>query len=69
MCIACFLPAQENLIYCLIINILHKIFLVLLVQVIVKFVKSLFTDVFLIPTVTFLEGFCLICNQISSLGV
>ena len=58
--IKCFRRDQENLICFLIINILRRVFLTLLVQVIVGFVSFLIRivgEVFLIWRVTFLEKF------------
>ena len=58
--IKCFLRSQENLIYFLIIKILRRVFLILLMRVIVRFVFILiriFDVVFLIQKVTFLEKF------------
>ena len=55
-----FLRSQENLIYFLIINILRRVFLVLLMRVIVRFVFfpiRIVDVVFLIQKVTFLEKF------------
>ena len=58
--INCFLRNQENLIYFLILNILRKVFLVLLMRVIVRFVFFLIRivdEVFLIQKMTFIGKF------------
>ena len=58
--IKCFLHNQENLMYFLIINILRRVFLILLMRMIVIFVFFLIRIVgvvFLIQKVTFLEKF------------
>ena len=70
--IKCFLHNQGNLIYLRIINILHMVFLELLVRVIVKsafFCVHIIGVVFLVLIVTFLEKFYLSCNLISCLNV
>ena len=54
--IKCFLRSLKNLIYFLIVNILRRVFIILLVQVIVGFVFVLIRivgKVFLIQRVTF----------------
>ena len=70
--IGSFLHNQWNLICFQIINILYKLFLELLVQVIIKFVffqVRIIYAVFRVLIMTFPEKFCLMYNLISYLGV
>ena len=67
-----FLRSQENLICFLTINILHKRVLVLLEQVIVKFLYvqvRIIDGLFQVLSKTFLEKSYLLCNLISCLNV
>ena len=66
-----FLRIQKNLIYFLTINILHKVFLILQLQVIAGFVfvqVHINDEGFLILIVTFLEKFYFLYNLISCLS-
>ena len=70
--INCFLDSQGKLICFRKVNILHMVFLELLLRVLVEFVFFQFRIidvVFLILIITFLEKFCILCNLISYLGV